>query len=376
MISRAVSFDKYEFHGAVLGPGAPLVAPLDVAQFLVNGVVFGAILGVSAIGLSLVYGILRLANFAHGEFLTMGALFAYLFAVLQPTWLGPLALGLGAALALLLAVDVAATRRLERGERLAIGGFALALGIVGVWTLAETVAVGTTLPRLLAATLVAAACAALLAGGLDVALWRPLRRRHATLLTLVIVSIGLALVMRNALQLGFGAENLAFARGVPVSELLFGVRVSDAQQFAFPASLAIMGALHAFLTRTRTGKAMRALADNPDLARACGVPVDRVILHVWVLGAALTASAGVLLTLVQNNTMNVAMGSGLLLPLFAAVILGGIGSAHGAIAGGFVVGIGMKTSVLWLGAEYELASAFLLLLAVLLVRPQGLFRGA
>ena len=352
-----------------------MVAPLEVAQFVTNGVVFGAILGVSAIGLSLVYGILRLANFAHGEFLTMGALFAYLFAVLQPGILGPLAWGVAGALALVVLVDLVAVHRLGRGERIALAVLAALLAVVGVWAAGRASPIGTTIPRLLAATLLAVTSAAALAGVLDFVLWRPLRRRRATLLTLVIVSIGLALVMRNALQLGFGAENLAFARGVPVSDILLGLRISDAQQFALVTSVAMMALLHLFLTRTRAGKAMRALADNPDLARACGVPVDRFVLYVWLLAGALTASAGVLLTLVQNNTMNVAMGNNLLLPLFAAVILGGIGSAHGAIVGGFVVGIGMKTSILWLGAEYELAAAFVMLLLVLLVRPQGIFGG-
>lgn len=348
----------------------------QVLQFFANGVVFGSILALGAIGLTLVYGILRLANFAHGDFVALGAFVSFLAAVAYAEGLTASAAVCGLLLAAWIAVDTAWLRLLTTSERIVLGAFSMTL-LASALTNAALPGggSGTTNLRLVVATLVAVAVVGGFVVLLEFAVWRPLRRRHGTVLTLIITSIGVALVARNLLLLRFGGGLYSYDRPTAVAGTILGVQISNAQLFALFASLALMGLVHAFLKYTRAGKAMRALSDNRDLARASGVDVDRIIVYVWAFGGALTAVAGVLLSLAQNSTMNANMGFFLILPLFAAVILGGVGSPYGAIGGAFLVGIGMKTSVLWLGSQYELAAAFLLLIVVLLIRPQGLFGG-
>lgn len=356
-----------------------------IAQYVANGVIFGGILSLAAIGLSLVYGILNLSNFAHGDFVTLGAFVAYFFAVGDVGARGapeafyrdaaPIA-GLVVALVLLAvaALDRFTKRRMGPGETAVLAGFALALGALATWLLFTGPGGPGTTNRVLAlATLISVAAVVALTLALELLVWRPLRKRGATTLTLIICSIGVALFVRNALLLRFGGHNRALQRPVPEAPRYFDIAVSEAQQFALLVTVVVIVLVHLLLTRTRVGKAMRAVRDNADLARVSGINVDRVVVHVWVLGATLTALSGVLLVLVNNNSMNVGMGFNILLPLFSAVILGGVGSAYGAMAGGFVVGVAMKTSVLWLGTKYETASAFLILIGVLLVRPQGIF---
>jgi neutral amino acid transport system permease protein len=343
----------------------------QVAGFVANGLVIGSILALGAVGLTLVYGILRLANFAHGDFLALGAFLSLFFGVDLVHRLPAAGFLVAAALAI---AALAGHRRLAPAERGALWGATAVVALATTWAFAAGTDGGTTTPVLVAATVLAMTVTAALVG-FDFALWRPLRRRGATVLTLIIVSIGLSLVLRNVLLMHFGGGNRFYERPLPEAPLLLGVRVSEAQQFTFVTALLVILAVHLFLRHTRLGKAMRALSDNADLARASGIDVDRVVLYVWILAGALTALAGVLLSLVLNNTMNVHMGFVYLLPLFASVILGGIGSPYGAIAGGLIVGVALKTSALWLGTQYELASAFLILILVMLVRPQGLFGG-
>jgi neutral amino acid transport system permease protein len=351
-----------------------------VLQYVANGVAFGAILALGGIGLSLVYGILNLSNFAQGDFIVLGAFGALYFAKELYSDLGPTALVVGFALVALALVDRVLLRRLDRMERGAIGGFGAILAAVGGWialrgTGGSEAAHESTVIVLVASALLASVAVAIVLLVCELLVWRPLRRKRATALTLVIVSIGISLILRNGLQIKFTGELLSFNRpGIP-AESYGGVLISSAQIVAVVMALALIGLVHLFLKRTRAGKAMRALADNPDLARVSGIDVDRMVMYVWILTALLVTAAGVLLTLVQNNAINVNTGGALLLALFASVILGGLGSAYGAAAGGFVVGVAMKTSALWIGTKYELASAFIILILVLLVRPQGILGG-
>jgi branched-subunit amino acid ABC-type transport system permease component len=227
---------------------------------------------------------------------------------------------------------------------------------------------GTTDRVLVLAALLSVGCAVALHVALELALWRPLRRRRATVLSLVIASLGLSLVLRNAIQMRFGGDQLSLERGVAVSATYFGVHVSQAQWVTIALAAVLIGGVQLLLARSRVGKAMRALADNRDLARVCGIDVDRVIVHVWVLAGALVAVAGVLLCLNQNNALVPGMGFGIIIPIFASVLLGGIGSPLGALAGALVVGLAMRLGP----GKYDLAWAFLVLLAVLLLRPQGI----
>lgn len=354
-------------------------------QFLANGVVFGAILALCAIGLTLVYGILGLSNFAHGDQLTFGAYMALFFGV--STYAGRAWLPVFGGLVVLACVGVPLVdrftlRRLTRAEAYALGGFGALLALALAWLLAAGPGTGTSNRVLVVAALLAIAASVAFAVGAEYALWRPLRRRRATLMSLVIASLGLSLALRNGIQMVFGGDFRSLERPTTEAPTYLGAHVSNAQWFTLLAALVVITLIHLFLSRTRTGKAMRALADNPDLARACGVDVDRVIVYVWAISAALVALAGVLLTLVANNTVNPSLGFAILIPIFAAVVLGGIGSPYGAMVGGLVVGVAMKMEVPWLydwfrtvgfdPRDYETAIAFLVLFAVLLARPQGI----
>lgn len=340
-------------------------------QYLANGVVFGSILALAAIGLTLVYGILNLSNFAHGDQLTFGAYMALFFGVTAYAGREHLPLVAGVVAAACLAVPLAdrfTLKRLSRAEATAVMVFGGLVAAALAWLLIAGEGRGTSNRVLVLAALLAVAASILLAVGTEFAIWRPLRKRRATILSLVIASLGLSLVLRNGIQQVFGGDYRALQRPTSVAPTYFGISMSNEQVLSVLTALIIIGLVHAFLAYTRTGKAMRALADNPDLARACGIDVDRIIVYVWAIAGALVAVAGVLLTLVANNTLNVNMGFTLLIPIFASVVLGGVGSAYGAMAGGFIVGIAMRLAP----PRYDLAVAFLVLFAVLLIRPQGI----
>lgn len=342
-------------------------------QFLANGVVFGSILALCAIGLTLVYGILGLSNFAHGDQLTFGAYMALFFGV--TTYAGrehlPLVAGLVAAACLAgPLVDRFTTRRLTRGEAGVLMGFGALVAGALAFVLALGPGAGTSNRVLVLATLLAVAASVALALGAELALWRPLRRRRATLMSLVIASLGLSLVLRYGIQLWFGGDYRALQRPTTEAPTYLGIHIGNAQWLTLAAAVVLIVLVHLFLSRTRTGKAMRALADNPDLARACGIDVDRLVVYVWAIAGALVAVAGVLFALVANNTVNVNMGFSILIPIFASVVLGGVGSPYGAMVGGLVVGIAMRSP--WTPPDYDLAVGFLVLFAVLLLRPQGI----
>ena len=297
--------------GRVRSPAMP-----QFVQLIVNGLVTGAIIAISAIGLTLVYGILKIVNFAHGEFLTIGAYFAF---VANVTW----------------------------GQHMVI------------------------------ACLFAMVATAVLGVILELILWRPMRRTGAGLVSLFITSIGLALVLRASVFLIWGSEPRHFNVNVFQVYTIGSIRISLSQIVAIAIAFVAIIFVGLVLARTRYGKAMRALSDNRSLASVSGIDVDRVTGYTWALGAALAGLGGVLLGLVQNsfypNT-----GFSLLLPIFAAVILGGVGSAYGALAGGLTLGLVMELSTwsaLWggLNGVYKPVVAFVALIAVLLLRPQGIF---
>jgi branched-chain amino acid transport system permease protein len=292
-----------------------------IGQILVDGVTSGAMIGLGAIGLTLTYGLLRFANFAHGEFATWGAYFALVIA---------------AAL----------------GSAAPIG--ALTFG----WPL-------------LTALVCSMALTALLALALDTVLFRRLRR-HGNAIVLVIASFGASLALRSALEFGFGPEPYYFTRDIAMTlPIAPGMRATADQMAVLALALALMAAMHLLLTRTALGRAMRAVSENPDLARLAGIDPARVVRATWLLGGALAAAAGVFLGVTVQ--VRPGMGFELLLPLFAAAILGGIGSVPGAMIGGLVLGIAEAASVPIAGAQYRAAVAFVVLLTMLLARPRGLF---
>jgi branched-subunit amino acid ABC-type transport system permease component len=229
---------------------------------------------------------------------------------------------------------------------------------------------------LVPAVLIAMILTAALSVGLDFVLWRPLRARRAGFMSLFLASIGLALVLRQALLFGYGPQPQQYRVDPYKVYVLGSVRLSEAQFVSIIAAAAVIVTLGLFLSRTTLGRRMRAMADDRELAAIAGVNVARVITYTWILSGLLAGVAGVLAALVQT-TFDPNFGFTLLLPIFAAVVLGGIGSAYGALAGGLLLGIAMELST-WssffggVDPVYKPVVAFVLLAAALMVRPQGL----
>ncbi len=293
-----------------------------IGQAIADGILTGAIIALGAIGVSFTLQIMRFANFAHSELLTWGAYLALVFVAFAGpgTPSGPLSFG---------------------------------------W-------------QLLAAALFAAVLTGLLAWGVDALVFRRLRRGGAHPLTMVFAAFGAALVMRNVVVLIWGHESHYYTRELQFAvELLPGVRMLPDQIFILLLALAVVVALHLFLTYSRTGMAMRAMAESPALAQVCGIEVDAVIRTTWILSGALAALAGVFTGLTPQ--IHPEIGFNMLLALFAAAILGGSGSLLGAVVGGLLVGLAENLSVLVISPGYKSAMPFLLLLAILILRPQGLF---
>lgn len=287
----------------------------EVLQLTANGLMTGAILAIGAVGVTLVLGVLRLLHVAHGDTIAFG------------TFMGLLFTGLFAD--------------------------SLAVGMVGAILATAILAVVT-----------------------DYALWSPLRRRGAGMVSLLLASIGLALVLRHVIFWVAGAD----PRQYPIDLLrvfeVGPVRLSEGQVIAFPVAVVAIVVIGWLFARTNSGKRMRALADDISLAAVAGIDVKRTILMIWVVSGALAGLAGVLQGLVQNS-FNPNLGFQLLLPVFAAVVLGGIGSPYGALAGGVVLGLAMEVST-WSGffggvpPSYKQAVAFGVLVLMLVLRPQGL----
>jgi len=300
-------------------------------QIVADGLIVGSAIALGAIGLTLTYSLLRFANFSHGEYLAWGAYLALTFVEFFVA-VG----GAGAA---------------------PLGPFSFG------WPL-------------LAALVGAGLGTAGIAVALDWSLFRRLSA-HGSAIVLTIASFGAALALRNLLQFIYGALPEYYSREIQIAvhlvprDVAGGLRVTPDQIFVLGLALLLVLALQLFLSRTFLGRAMRATAFNPDLARISGIDVGAVIRWTWVIGGALAAIAGVFAGLVGQISPQ--LGFNLLLPLFAAAILGGIGSVPGAVIGGLLVGLAESAAVPLIGAEYRAAAAFAVLIAILLLRPQGLF---
>ena len=293
-----------------------------IGQALADGVFTGAVVALGAIGISFTMQIMRFANFSHAELLT---------------WGGYIAL--------------------------------LTVGFVGAGTPTAGLSFGWPL---LVAALAAALLTGALAWGIDRLVFQRLRRSGAHHLTLVFASFGLGLAMRHLVVLFWGHESHFYTRELQMTiEVLPGVRILPDQVFILLITLFIVTGLHLYLKHSRTGIAMRATAESAALAQACGIEVERVIRATWFIGGGLAALAGVFVALTPQ--LNPEIGGSLLLALFAAAILGGIGSLPGAVVGGLLVGIAENVMLLVVSPGYKPAMPFVLLLAVLLLRPQGLF---
>ncbi|RAM48858.1 MAG: branched-chain amino acid ABC transporter permease [Hapalosiphonaceae cyanobacterium JJU2] len=283
----------------------------ELVQLIVNGISVGSIIALGAVGLTLTYGILRLSNFAHGDFLTLGA---YLTLLVNSTG-------------------------------------------INIWLSMILAAVGTVAAMVLSEKL----------------LWSRMRSIRATSTTFIIISIGLALFLRNGIIFFWGGSNQKY--NVPVAQALdfWGIKIPQVKLLVVVLAILVILVLHYLLQNTKMGKAMRAVADDIDLARVSGINVDQVVLWTWVITGSLTSLGGSMLGLSEAVRPN--MGWFLILPLFASVILGGIGNPYGAIAAAFIIGIVQEVSTPLLGSQYKQGVALLIMILVLLIRPKGLFRG-
>jgi branched-chain amino acid transport system permease protein len=296
-----------------IGEGERIVVSLfdQVVARVIYGLNFGLMLGLAAVGLSLVFGTTGLSNFAHAEMVTFGAIAAFF-----------------------------------------LGGV---LGLP-IWI---------AIP---AAVLISS----LMGWGLDSGLWRPLRRRGLGLVQLMIVSIGLSLAVRYIFQffVGGGTTQLP-GFDSPKIKLFGATSLSIIDMASMVLSLVVIIAFAWWLMNTQTGKATRAISDNPDLAAASGIDVDGVIRTVWIVAAGLAGLAGVLWAYFRPG-IKWDMGAQILLLIFAAVTLGGLGTAFGALLGSLVVGLLVEVSSLVIPADLKYVGALVVLIVILLVRPQGI----
>jgi neutral amino acid transport system permease protein len=286
----------------------------QLAQLTVNGLITGTILALTGVGATLVFGIQRVANFAHGEYLTFAA---YVGLLLNAGY----------------------------GQNLVV------------------------------ATLGAMAATALLAVALHFAVLRPLRGRG--LVATSLITVGLGLMVRDVVFIVAGPrirkldidQSAVFDLGL--------IRISPGQAVAIAITIIVAPMVALFLARTTIGKSMRAVADNRDLAAISGIDVERIGTYVWLLAGALAGIGGIMFAVVQG-TFDPNLGFQVLFLIFTTVVLGGIGSAYGALIAGFVLGLVMELST-WSGfagglePRFKPVLAFLALIGLLLYRPQGLF---
>lgn len=292
---------------AITGP-----TTLDrIAQASVNGVKFGLIIAMTAIGLSLIFGTTGLVNFAHAEMVTFGAIVAWFLNVEGP-------------------------------QLQLLGAAAIAIVLGGV-----------------------------LGGILERGMFQPLRERGTGQFQRLVITIGLGIVLRQILLIWFGPNSKPYSDYRIQETIDIGpVSVTPRDVGIIVLSLLTLVLVALLLQKTRIGKAMRAVSDNVDLAESSGIDVKRIILFVWVLGGALAAFGGVLQA--ATTSVNYLMGFQLLLLMFAGMILGGLGTAYGAMIGSLVVGLTTEVSTVWLSAELKYVWALAVLIIVLLFKPEGI----
>ena len=325
-----------------------------INKVLISGGVLGSVYALGAIGVTLIYGILRFAHFAHGDMMTMGSFIAFVLAI--------------------------------------------AAGALGIQT---------PIPLAFLVLPLAMILTSVIALGLDRAFYAPLRARGASSMTLMIASIGVTLMIQGLIRLIFGSGTRNIFLDIE-DKIIFridldwlgGTRplvLSQPQVLIFVVTVICILGLHYFLTRSRMGKAMRATADNPDLAQVSGINTQQVVVMTWVIAGALACIAGTMLALDVNLKPDLAFN--IILPIFAAAVVGGLGNTYGAIAGGLLIGFAeslavfnwtavlrplspylpfgleLPTNLALVPTEYKLTVAFLILVVTLLWRPTGIFKG-
>jgi len=289
------------------------------------GVMLGGVIGLGAIGLTLIYGVLKFPNLSHGALVTLGAYIAFAVVTVWPDQspaLGPFSFGW----------DL-------------IVGMIIAMPLVGFAAL-----------------------------GLDRVVYRRLRAQKSSLVLFAMASLAMAFLLRSLIYLAWGSDFHFYYQGRanPSFELI-GVQVQADQIFILVLAFSLVGLIYLLLGKTKMGKAMRATANNPELAQVRGINTERVIAWTWIMSGALAAAGGVMYGLASQ--LRPEMGFWLLLPMFAAVIMGTIGNPRGALVGAIIIGVAQQVSTAFLNPAYGPAVAFVLMVLTLLVRPQGLFGG-
>ena len=281
--------------------------PREIAQLVLNGLMAGTILAVPAIGFTAIYAVLRFPNFAIASHLTIGA-----FA----GWLANVSLGLPAALA--------------------VGVAFAAAGVAGVVS--------------------------------DELILKPLRPAGA--LTTAIAAVALTLVLENVVRFVFGNDLRGYALPIRRDWQVAGLRIAPQQVQNFGLAVVAMAAVFLFLAFTRTGKAMRAVADNPTLASVKGIDTDRVARLTTFVAMGLAGVGGMLLGL--DTSIDPLTGFRVILSVFAAAVVGGLGSVPGAVVGALTIGVGEELSLLVLAPAYRTVVGFAAILFVLTLRPRGI----
>jgi branched-chain amino acid transport system permease protein len=289
-------------------------------QVVVDGLVAASFVTLGVIGLSLVYNILNFPSFAQGDYVTVGAYFALAVVLL---------LGTAGSIA----------------------------GLNFGWPL-------------IAAAFCAVGLTVIVARLIDRTVFGRLRRRGGSRITVLIASFGIALMLRHLVVMAAGSDPTYYAFAIQPALRLGPVRITPNEIIVLGVTAALVAALHLFLSRTRLGKSMRAVSENPTLARVNGIDVDGVIRWTWTIGGGLAAVAGVLFGIAVQ--LQPYIGFELLLPMFAALIVGGVTSIYGAMLGAALIGIAEAATVQYLVAEYRQAVSFIAVIVVLLFRPQGI----
>ncbi|MFU0503538.1 branched-chain amino acid ABC transporter permease [Pseudaminobacter sp. NGMCC 1.201702] len=319
-----------------------------INKVVISGLIIGSVYALGAVGMTLVWGILRFANFAHGDLMTLGAFVAFVLTMAMP-WLGA-PVGLPTAFVVL----------------------PIAMAVTAFITIL-----------------------------LDKGFYAPLRKTNPKPITLVIASFGVALMLQGLIRLFFGtAPRQMYVTAKDIYRIPVGGRdivITEPQVLLIVFTVLAIVALHLFLTRSRTGKAMRAMSDNADLARISGIGTAHVVRTTWIIAGSLAAAGGTLLSM--DVSLKPDLSFNLLFPIVAAIIVGGIGQPYGAIVGGLIVGytetiavfnwaillrplkplvadwMELPTNITFVPTEYKIVVPFVILVVVLIWRPHGIFKG-
>jgi len=320
---------------------------LGVQDLYVHGLLIGTVFALGAIGITLLYAIVKFAHVAHGDFMTLAAYIAFPFAV-----------------------SVVKIEYVSYADNFSFTGLFPLLGLdqVGLWIFTFGLPILLAIPF---AMIILSSIAILL----EIFVYRKLRNRGSSDVMLAMSSFGIAILLRGIVQTIFGTQLRSFDRiSKPFLDLGLGIAVPPDLIFLGLTAIFLCFITHYILQYTKIGKSMRATSDNPDLAMVTGINVNKVIINTWILAACLAACAGILVSIFSAQFMP-QMGWKLLIPIFAAVVLGGVGNAYGAFIGALIVGISMEVSTEYINPAYKLAIAFIIMLLVLLVKPRGLLGG-